>query len=503
MKYKITPAIICSKLEKHLELRVGIGVRAKQAVKNAVLYPPPMVRNTEYLYIDSYHSFVKQEDSYKGCHILLLDAPDNYDRVDCGLIMPFSETDAAVLYQYVMDIFSEFYEWIEMLHELERHEANLSRVLNKAAPFLEMELYLSSRDFDEEASTSGFHGTGTMPHGLDELSQEEVCARLNMQPDFETTFETQGVQPYPSPIGGMHYYYNIFDGKQFLVRLICLFPKKRYTQGFYQLVHYFCSFLEQIYLRVHHAGRTREQYRDFYDTLKKLLIGQFISREKTANALAAYQWEAGHSYQVVYLVPDSRQNHPDFRRYFIGQLENHHPSCRIAELQEELILVRNLSLEPDTSQEAEKLRCSLRDNQCKAGLSSIASDIEQISMLHTQAKDAFFYGSGMDDQRWYFEFEQYVPECVKAYCLKRYPGESLQHPALKVLRAYDQTNGTDLLPTLQAYVENRFSASSASASMYLHRSTFMHRMERIRQLTNLAFDDQRERLRLQLSFFFG
>ena len=54
--------------------------------------------------------------------------------------------------------------------------------------------------------------------------------------------------------------------------------------------------------------------------------------------------------------------------------------------------------------------------------------------------------------------------------------------------------------TLFTYFEQQFNMSQAASQMYIHRSTFINRMERIQELTHLNLDDYDTRLYLELSF---
>ena len=50
------------------------------------------------------------------------------------------------------------------------------------------------------------------------------------------------------------------------------------------------------------------------------------------------------------------------------------------------------------------------------------------------------------------------------------------------------------------YFEQQFNMSKAAEKLYIHRSTFINRMERILELTHLNLADYDTRLYLELSF---
>lgn len=74
------------------------------------------------------------------------------------------------------------------------------------------------------------------------------------------------------------------------------------------------------------------------------------------------------------------------------------------------------------------------------------------------------------------------------------------HPALAVLREYDQQKGTRLYDTLRAYTMCGFNQNIASEQLFLHRNTMNYRRQKIEDLTGLNFENPDTRFLLQYSF---
>ena len=66
--------------------------------------------------------------------------------------------------------------------------------------------------------------------------------------------------------------------------------------------------------------------------------------------------------------------------------------------------------------------------------------------------------------------------------------------------AYDEQYETDLLRTLEAFLEADGNVANTAARLFTHRHTIRYRLERVRELTGLdvALTDGRERLSLGL-----
>jgi PucR family transcriptional regulator, purine catabolism regulatory protein len=67
---------------------------------------------------------------------------------------------------------------------------------------------------------------------------------------------------------------------------------------------------------------------------------------------------------------------------------------------------------------------------------------------------------------------------------------------IRILVAYDAQRSIDLVNTLEAYLDHGGSLVDTAESLYIHRNTLLHRLERIEQLTQLDLRDPWQRLNL-------
>jgi purine catabolism regulator len=70
---------------------------------------------------------------------------------------------------------------------------------------------------------------------------------------------------------------------------------------------------------------------------------------------------------------------------------------------------------------------------------------------------------------------------------------------LGTLEAYDRENGTDLIGTLRTFFAARSSPTLAAKQLHLHRNSLLYRLQRIRELTGLDFEDPETRLALEVA----
>lgn len=69
------------------------------------------------------------------------------------------------------------------------------------------------------------------------------------------------------------------------------------------------------------------------------------------------------------------------------------------------------------------------------------------------------------------------------------PPETLLHPMIRRLAAYDSSNHTDYLETFKTYLNNRCNATETAQQLHMHRNTLLHRIKRIEELLDSTFED--------------
>ena len=64
---------------------------------------------------------------------------------------------------------------------------------------------------------------------------------------------------------------------------------------------------------------------------------------------------------------------------------------------------------------------------------------------------------------------------------------------------YDRRKGTELLPTLETYLECAGNLTKTSERLYVHRNTLIQRLERLQSLCNIDLQERTNWLTLQIA----
>lgn len=75
----------------------------------------------------------------------------------------------------------------------------------------------------------------------------------------------------------------------------------------------------------------------------------------------------------------------------------------------------------------------------------------------------------------------------------------LRHPAINVLNNYDNVNNTELLKTLDAYLQHSCSQNQTAEFLHIHLNSLKYRLRRIAEISDIDFKNSEEMFYLQLS----
>jgi len=129
------------------------------------------------------------------------------------------------------------------------------------------------------------------------------------------------------------------------------------------------------------------------------------------------------------------------------------------------------------------------------GVSSCFSNFMDIRSYYEQAYyTALYQKSGLNF------YDDMAPDPLFVLLLNSTSVITFLHPALLEMFRYDGENGTQYFATLKAYSLSMHDKDSTAASLCIHRNTLLYRLNRIRELFHLPFEEPRTALHLLNSF---
>ncbi|QKI82348.1 PucR family transcriptional regulator [Kroppenstedtia eburnea] len=145
-------------------------------------------------------------------------------------------------------------------------------------------------------------------------------------------------------------------------------------------------------------------------------------------------------------------------------------------------------------------RFSVKSEQTiTVGIGTPQSDILHLHKSYREAKEAIDLGRRIFSKtnEGIYEYTDLEPESL----LQHLPGNVLTQyvtSTLEVLKRYDRENGTELLHTLELYLNCGRRLGDTARKLYVHRNTVKFRINRIEELLGTDLSDGEAAFRLQL-----
>lgn len=118
--------------------------------------------------------------------------------------------------------------------------------------------------------------------------------------------------------------------------------------------------------------------------------------------------------------------------------------------------------------------------------------------FYHQARWAIGIGNSASPSSHLFLSDEYLFDRLAQVATNGTIAQTLCPDGLTRLSHYDQLNGTNLVATLETYLDNNQSATKSANALFMHRNTFNKRLELIRDVGQMDLDDPMVRLSIKI-----
>lgn len=397
----------------------------------------------------------------------------------------------------IQEIFDICDDWDGRISALMLENAGIGRIVEEGAAFLGNPLMVMGMDFSLVAETGSdklpararlFTADGVNMDYMNALLQDEGFQKL------AASRETQLFPPYIS--GCRSWNRNLYVEGQPTYRLVLTECTRPITPGDVCLLEAMTGRLE--YLLAHE--RLTPMADDMEQIFLRILTDRTADYIQVSRRLGALGWSAGHDYlclilQITYLN-QKQLSTKAICRYIKRQL----PHSISIVYQEEVVTFFDLTkLGMDEEAVAAKLVYFIRDSYLKAGYSRTMRGHMNLRRQYVQARTALDVGARRRPYLWIHHFSQVALTYMMEQATRRLPGSMLCHEGLLRLREADERNHTEYLETLKTYLDQHLNATQTAKLLFIHRSTFLYRLDRIKELLQSDLENPDEIFYLELS----
>ena len=329
----------------------------------------------------------------------------------------------------------------------------------------------------------------------------EYINMLNAMEDYKALEREPGVFRYVAVEDLLHK--NIFYGNAYVGRLAISNVKDPVQNAYYrQVLMVLCEYVEKLYTRYGTFWHS-EKADDRFKRLLCTLLEQKAVEEDTLHRMSQSRGdEPGDQFYLLQLKSHFSNNQNLIEEAIIARLNTLFPGVCSFSWEHEILALINISRYERLKEESfsQVLAYFLRDSLFMAGISRKFSDLRSLHAAYRQTSIALEIGPPIDTTYWYFKFNDYAYEYLMHCGYQGFTPDQVCHRAIPALREYDRENDTQLNMTLKTYILLQYNAVAAANALFVARSTFLKRLERIRALTGIDLDSKRQRHYLILSY---
>ena len=406
------------------------------------------------------------------------------------------------VYNALEQIFERYDSWYSDLMESRLQGQSIQTLLELSYPLLQSPLVVVGMDFSVIAAVRGEEVM--MPRGVFGSTEETYNAITTLKQDkaYSDCLELDGYFYYRAPVDGYNSLcVNIkkYGRTSFRLLMLDLENTQDLSAGF--LLQMLAGLIEHALLH-NTAPLSRE------DTTLRTILHTAIS-DRTADYVTISQqldsagWHSGDEYlcivlQLSYLDQKNLTVHS-----ICSYIENIISGACAFQFRDDIVVFLDLTISCMSQEDiAARLSFFVRDSLLRAGYSRVLLGHFNLRRQYDQALIALDMGSRRNPSFWIHRFNDIAFDYILEQATRKLPGYMISHEKLLELKYSDERNGTEYLRTLRLYLDNHLNAVQTARDLFVHRSTFLYRLERIRTILGTDFSNPDEVLYLMLSFRF-
>lgn len=425
------------------------------------------------------------------------DKPLSLENISC--IVLAEETSVIGVFNFLQGIFDFYENWENQLTAVCVQEGSLLDLLELSREVFQNPLCLTGTDFSLAAQA-----------GLSQLPEEYrvyqdaalLVERINaVSQDKAFRLADNEKEPVLFPAyltGHRSLNRNLFFKRRVEYRISVIENRHAITEKDSYLLDVLAQHLEYMIHKIHSEHSSRST------TLNSIF--QSVLSDKTADymeisrLLSNVGWLPEHFYLCSVIkntdLSQSLMNAKTICKY----IKNAFPfSCSII-YEEYVVSFYNLTLlEAEAEDVFSELVYFIRDSMLTAGYSRTISGHMHLRRLYLQALTALRLGGELQPERWIHHFNQIALPYIMKQITRTFPGNMLCYEKLLELKRMDEVQKTEYVKTLRVYLAHNLNAVQSARALYIHRSTFLYRLEKIKNILETDFEDAEEVFYLNLS----
>lgn len=413
-----------------------------------------------------------------------------------------ADTDMGKLLLFLQEVFERYRQWDQHLVDSLLSHASVQELVDLTEDIISNPMMVISMNFTIIASRD-LPFVGELKNavlGSTEATQPLVNA-LKQDINYEEAYNRTGYFYYP--------------GNHIATPKLCANIRKS-TKTIYRLMVYegeiplddtFGFLLEHLAKMISHALTANTgQDSDTAYTINKIFLELLTTPSadyvEISRQFSTLGWLSSHYYQCV-LIRLALHDMKNLTVHSIcNYVENAVPSSCALNYQGNALVFINLTLCPLSQGELfRKLSDFVHTSRLLAGCSRKMLGHFNFYRQYLQASATLQAGERQNPTNRFHYFDDIALYYIFEQTTKKLPAYMICHEKLLDLKNEDETNQTQLYRTLRCFLENCQGITRTAEDLFIHRSTLLYRLEKIKKILGTDFSDPQEFLYFFLSFY--
>lgn len=408
------------------------------------------------------------------------------------------------VFNCVQNLLAKLNDWESRCLELLLRHRECAHIMHVTMPLLGNPVYLHDDNFNIVAYAEGGQ-TWDQPYDYVNTGSIPTSGILDLRknPDWEATFKTteptfwKMSDEYPDVCS--YLYINVFRDNRFIGRIFVDERNRAIRRIDHDILRRLSEFVKQAMLPQHVQQSSDELLEG---CIGRLLDGERIKTTELREIARRMKWGAGERFVMFQIPLDDAGIGGSIQRSFYEALKGHIANCAI--VFRDFSAVGLVSLQPgDSASEIlhGSMQRTLVEQRLRAGVSRIFDNILDVRDYYAQARLALEIGLKKDLDECLYFFQDLTLEVAAKVLSSQIPPEQIYPEGLCSLIEYDEEHESNFVETLRCYLENNCSTSSTSKALFIHKNTLLYRLNKIRGLSDIDFNDSENRLLYELSLY--
>lgn len=409
------------------------------------------------------------------------------------------DAQIAPLFNAVQEIFDICEDWNRRLEQVLLRRGSLQELLREARTLLINPLIVMGVDFSLVAQD-----------GEDELEEDQrlfderynallLHDALNQDLLYRQLLDRRVPYLYPGHILGWNSLnVNILQDGAVSHRLVLAEHKRKLRPGDAWLMQTLADYVLYMLEPEQPEHQMDSRLRNLF---LRVLSDRTADRLDVSRQLSQLGWSSEDEYFCLVLRMPRADSGGATENQIRDNLKRQYPASCSVNYNDSIVTFFNLSkLGRDFAALSDELKYFIRECLLQAGYSRVMRGHDNLRRLYLQADAAIGIGKRVNPDFWIHHFNSISLNFLLEEAMHRLPDTMLCHEGLLALRDHDAAQGTEYMHTLRVYLDSNLNAVQSARQLFIHRSTLLYRLEKIREILDSPLNDPEELLYLSLSF---